>query len=57
MLDPSYREARKAKMDAWQLRVACETLATTNRIVIAGEVRSTLDSPNPLQGALRRAAP
>ena len=26
-------------MDPWDVRVACETLATTNRVVIAGEVR------------------
>ena len=26
-------------MNAWDVRVACETLATTNRVVIAGEVR------------------
>jgi S-adenosylmethionine synthetase len=26
-------------MDPWKVRVACETLATTNRVVIAGEVR------------------
>ncbi|WP_416356682.1 methionine adenosyltransferase [Aureimonas phyllosphaerae] len=55
VLDLLYREARKAKMDAWQLRVACETLATTNRIVIAGEVRSTLDSPK-LRSKVRSAA-
>ena len=26
-------------MDPWDVRIACETLATTNRVVIAGEVR------------------
>jgi S-adenosylmethionine synthetase len=39
IVDLVYREARKAGMDPWQVRVACETLATTNRVVIAGEVR------------------
>ena len=39
IVDLVYREARKAGMDPWDVRVACETLATTNRVVIAGEVR------------------
>ncbi|RIY00789.1 methionine adenosyltransferase [Aureimonas flava] len=55
VLDLLYREARKAGIDAWQLRVACETLATTNRIVIAGEVRCTLDSAK-LRSKVRSAA-
>ena len=29
----------EGRLDLWQLRVACETLATTNRVVIAGETR------------------
>jgi S-adenosylmethionine synthetase len=39
IVDLVYREARKSGMNAWDVRVACETLATTNRVVIAGEVR------------------
>ena len=39
IVDLVYREAKKTGMDAWDVRVACETLATTNRVVIAGEVR------------------
>jgi S-adenosylmethionine synthetase len=39
IVDLVYREARKTGMDPWKVRVACETLATTNRVVIAGEVR------------------
>lgn len=39
IVDLIYREAKKAGMDPWKVRVACETLATTNRVVIAGEVR------------------
>ena len=34
-----YREAAKTGVDPWTVRIACETLATTNRVVIAGEVR------------------
>ncbi len=45
IVDLVYREALKKnghgrpQMDPWKVRVACETLATTNRVVIAGEVR------------------
>ncbi len=39
IVDLIYREAKKTGTDAWSVRVACETLATTNRVVIAGEVR------------------
>jgi S-adenosylmethionine synthetase len=39
VVDLVYREARKTGMDPWDVRIACETLATTNRVVIAGEVR------------------
>ena len=39
IVDLVYREAKKSGMNPWDVRVACETLATTNRVVIAGEVR------------------
>jgi S-adenosylmethionine synthetase len=39
IVDLVYREAKKSGMNSWDVRVACETLATTNRVVIAGEVR------------------
>ncbi|EAU43268.1 S-adenosylmethionine synthetase protein [Fulvimarina pelagi HTCC2506] len=39
IVDLIYREARKTDADLWDVRIACETLATTNRVVIAGEVR------------------
>jgi S-adenosylmethionine synthetase len=39
IVDLVYREAKKEGMDPWKVRVACETLATTNRVIIAGEVR------------------
>ncbi len=39
VVDLFFREALAEKMDPWRVRVACETLATTNRVVIAGEVR------------------
>ncbi|MGB7286591.1 MAG: methionine adenosyltransferase [Salaquimonas sp.] len=40
IVDMIYKEARKHGEEAlWKVRVACETLTTTNRVVIAGEVR------------------
>jgi S-adenosylmethionine synthetase len=39
VVDLFFREAAEQGFDPWQVRVACETLATTNRIVIAGESR------------------
>ena len=39
VVDLIFREAIEQGMDPWSVRVACETLATTNRVVIAGEVR------------------
>jgi S-adenosylmethionine synthetase len=43
VVDLFFKEAVKAGMSPWAVRVACETLATTNRVVIAGEVRTSLD--------------
>ena len=46
VVDLFFREGPKAGIDPWQLRVACETLATTNQVVIAGEyARSPRPSP------------
>ena len=39
IVDLYFREGEKAGLDPYQIRVACENLATTNRVVIAGEVR------------------
>ncbi|HSM19856.1 MAG TPA: methionine adenosyltransferase [Hyphomicrobiales bacterium] len=39
VVDMFYREAVAAGMDPASIRVACETLATTNKLVIAGEYR------------------
>jgi S-adenosylmethionine synthetase len=39
VVDLFFREALAQGMDPWGVRVACETLATTNRVVIAGEYR------------------
>jgi S-adenosylmethionine synthetase len=42
VVDLFFREGAKAGIDLASVRVACETLATTNRVIIAGEVRGTL---------------
>lgn len=39
VVDLFFREAAVQGIDPWQVRAACETLATTNRLVIAGEYR------------------
>ncbi len=39
VVDLFFREAAREGWEASQVRVACETLATTNRVVIAGETR------------------
>ena len=39
IVDLFFREGPKAGLDPWDIRAACETLATTNRVVIAGETR------------------
>ncbi|MFI5012914.1 MAG: methionine adenosyltransferase [Hyphomicrobiales bacterium] len=44
VVDLFFREGAKAGIDPSSVRVACETLATTNRVIIAGEVRGTLDA-------------
>ena len=39
VVDAFYREGAKEKLDPWGIRAACETMATTNRVIIAGESR------------------
>jgi S-adenosylmethionine synthetase len=41
VVDLYFRQTLAEGLDPWRLRVACETLATTNRVVIAGEYRGT----------------
>ncbi len=55
VVDLFFREAAKSGMDAAQVRVACETLATTNRVVIAGEVRTSL-SDKAMKSKVKSAA-
>jgi S-adenosylmethionine synthetase len=41
VVDLYYRATLEQGLDVWSLRCAAETLATTNRVVIAGEYRGT----------------
>ncbi|MGI3899486.1 MAG: methionine adenosyltransferase [Janthinobacterium lividum] len=55
VVDLFFGEGVKAGLDPYQIRVACETLATTNRIVIAGEVRGPSIDPSVIEAAARAA--
>ena len=55
VVDLFFREGAKAGIDAYAIRVACETLATTNRVVIAGEVRGPAIDPKAIEKVARDA--
>ena len=56
VVDLFFREGPKAGFSPWDLRVACETLCTTNRIVIAGETRGPEEiTPALVEAAARQA--
>src|SRR5579863_1039095 len=55
IVDLFFREAPKAGIDPYQIRVACETLATTNRVIIAGEVRGPKISMEKIEATARNA--
>ncbi|WP_395684775.1 methionine adenosyltransferase [Aestuariivirga sp.] len=56
IVDLFYREALKQGFDPWQVRVACETLATTNYVVIAGETRGPASvTKAKIEAAARKA--
>ena len=56
VVDLFFREALAEGMDPWAVRVACETLATTNKVVIAGEVRGPSSVTNAKIEAVARKA-
>jgi S-adenosylmethionine synthetase len=39
VVDLFFREGPKSGLSEWDIRAACETLCTTNRVIIAGETR------------------
>ena len=55
VVDLFFREGAKAGIDPYQIRVACETLCTTNRVVIAGEVRGPKISEEQIIATARQA--
>jgi S-adenosylmethionine synthetase len=55
IVDLFFREGEKARIDPYQIRVACETLATTNRVIIAGEVRGPAIPAAAIEAAARDA--
>jgi S-adenosylmethionine synthetase len=57
VVDCFYRESIAANLDLWKVRAACETLATTNRVIIAGEYSNTPKSVTVamLQDVTRKA--
>ncbi|WP_373504224.1 methionine adenosyltransferase [Aestuariivirga sp.] len=56
VVDLFYREALEQGFDPWQVRVACETLATTNFVVIAGETRGPASvTKDKIEDAARKA--
>jgi len=55
IVDLFFREGAKASLDPYQIRVACETLATTNRVVIAGEVRGPKLASDHIEATARQA--
>jgi S-adenosylmethionine synthetase len=56
VVDLFFREGPKAGFSPWDIRVACETLCTTNRIVIAGETRGPASITPKLVEEVARAA-
>ena len=56
IVDLFYREALEQGFDPWAVRVACETLATTNYVVIAGETRGPASvTLKKIEAAARKA--
>ncbi|MGI9366718.1 MAG: methionine adenosyltransferase [Rhizobiaceae bacterium] len=56
IVDLFFARALKDGMDPWQVRVAAETLTTTNRVVIAGETRGPDSITNDEIEAVAREA-
>ncbi len=54
IVDLFFRVAEKEGVDPYRIRVACETLATTNRVIIAGEVRGPAIGPEAIERTARQ---
>ncbi len=55
IVDLFFREGARAGLDPGHIRVACETMATTNRVIIGGEVRGAPVGPERIEAAARGA--
>jgi S-adenosylmethionine synthetase len=55
VVDLFFRKGASAGLDPYIIRVGCETLATTNRVVVAGEVRGVAVSPDAIEATVRDA--
>jgi S-adenosylmethionine synthetase len=56
IVDLFFREGPKAGIDPWAIRAACETLTTTNKVVVAGETRGPDTVTNEvIEGVIRAA--
>ena len=56
IVDLFFREGPKAGIDPWAIRAACETLATTNKVVIAGETAgSEIGHQDQIESVVRDA--
>jgi S-adenosylmethionine synthetase len=55
IVDLFFRVGAKEGIDPYQIRVACETLATTNRVIVAGEVRGPAISEQAIERTVRQA--
>ena len=55
IVDEFFREGAKANIDPYAIRVAAETLCTTNRVVIAGEVRGPHMAFEHIEDVARKA--
>jgi S-adenosylmethionine synthetase len=55
IVDLFFREGPKQGLDPWAIRAACETLATTNKVVIAGETRGPKVPKEQLDQVIRDA--
>ena len=55
IVDLFYRVGTKEGIDPYRIRVAAETLATTNRVVVAGEVRGPAIGPEAIERTVRQA--
>lgn len=55
IVDLFFREGARQDIDPYAIRVACETLATTNRVIVAGEVRGPKLSHEKIESTVRGA--